>query len=106
MSERKYSQEEIFPLPWVLDKHGQSGLSLSRVGVVYKIKGLVTVVDEKYIQRFHLWVRCQNHDPYKLGIYFSLTEAKFRAYDHILYFDIYLDGQWDPLNRGTKYELE
>ena len=86
MSEKKYTEAEVFTLPWVLDKYGQWGFSLPRVAVKYKIR--------LYRERFHLWVRCQKNTPYKLGVFFTLAEAEFRVYDHILYFGIYEDGQW------------
>ena len=98
----KYTQPEIFTIPWVIDSHGQSDLSLSRVSVVYKIKGLVTIAENIFIQRFHVWVRLQDRVPYKLGVYFSLAEAKFRVYDHILYFGIYEYGEWTPQSRRNR----
>ena len=85
MSEKVYTDAEIFTLPWVVDKYGQSDLSLSRVFVVYKIK--------LYRKRFHVWVRCQKNTSYKLGVFFTLAEAQFRVYDHVLYFAIYEHGR-------------
>ena len=94
MSERKYTQGEVFTLPWLMDFYSQWGFSLSHVGVEYKVKMVR--------KRFHVWVRCQKNTPYKLGVFFSLAEAKFRVYDHILYFGIYLDGSWNPQSRRVK----
>ena len=94
MRERKYTQEEIFSIPWITDHYGQLDLSLSRVSVVYKLR--------MRKNKFHVWIRCQDGDSYKLGIYFSLAEAQFRVYDHILYFGIYLDGSWTPQSRRVK----
>ena len=94
MVEKKYTQTEIFDIPWLMDFYSQWGFSLPRVGVEYKVKMVR--------KRFHVWIRCQKNAPYKLGVYFSLAEAQFRVYDHILYFSIYLDGSWTPQSRRVK----
>lgn len=117
-----YQEHEIFTIPWgsVYEYDSEPShapveqppvkyvvLSLDKVKLTYRIQP----VPNGYR------IRCKQGQeaPWTLGICQSLEEAKFRVYDCILYFGLYVDGTWQglrthrllsPAQKAAQWSLE
>lgn len=106
-----YQEHEIFEIPWVSVSVGSvflyESLRLDKVALEYRIQ----LVSKGYR------IRCKQGQeaPWTLGICLSLEEARYRVYDSILYFQLFIDGTWDgmrthrplsPADKAAQWSLE
>ena len=88
-----YQEYEVFLLQWETDLRSQAlCLKLPMVQLEFRIYQVQTLgAQERYE------VRCKQGEgkPWTVGFHSSIEESKYRVYDQIIYFRLYLTGVWD-----------
>ena len=94
-----YRRSEVFTLAWESYHNTHDGvrywvLNLAKVHLQYRIYE----VKNSYVT----YSRYRDEKPLKLGIHPSLEEAKWMALFGILYFQLYVTGEWTPQDYTRK----